>query len=122
METIYTLLSEYGENEMELLVIIGIVVVLWIAIRKYSKKKRREALLAKYGDPKVVEMILNRSIWQGQTQEQLIDSLGRPADIDQKVLKSKTKETWKYNKTGSNRFGLRVIVEDRVVVGWDKKD
>lgn len=107
---------------MELLFVIGGILALWLGVRAYSKKKRREALLAKYGDPKIVEMILSRSVWQGQTQEQLVDSLGNPLDVDQKVLKSKTKETWKYNQTGSNRFGLRIIVEDRVVVGWDKKD
>jgi hypothetical protein len=60
--------------------------------------------------------------WQGQTQEQLLDSLGRPADTDTKVLKTKTKEIWKYNRVGKNRFGLRVTVENGVVVGWDKKD
>lgn len=107
---------------MELLIIIGLVVALWLTFRVYSKKKRREALLTKYGDAKIVEMILSSSVWQGQTQEQLLDSLGNPVDVDQKVLKSKTREIWKYNQTGSNRFGLRITVEDKVVVGWDKKD
>ena len=107
---------------MELLIIVGFVVVLWFVLRAHKNKKRREALLAKYGDLKIVDMILGRMVWQGQTQEQLLDSLGRPLDIDQKVYKSKTKETWKYNQTGTNRFGLRVTVEDQLVVGWDKKD
>ena len=83
--------------------------------------KRRKALLAKYGDPRVVEAIMSKTIWQGQTIEQLVDSLGRPVDVDRKVYKTKTKETWKYNQTGRNRFGLRIIVENDEVVGWDKK-
>lgn len=107
---------------MTLLFLIGLVVALWLAFRANSKKKRRGELLTKYGDPKIVEMILSRSVWQGQTHSQLVDSLGRPLDVDQKVLKSKTKEIWKYNKRGTNRFGLRVTLEDGVVVGWDKKD
>lgn len=106
---------------MELLVILGLVVALWFGVRAYSKKMRREALLAKYGDPGIVEKILAQSIWTGQTQEQLRDSIGDPVDIDQKVLKSKVKETWKYNPRGRNRFGLRITVENNVVVGWDQK-
>lgn len=106
---------------MELLVILGLVVALWFGIRAYSKKMRREALLAKYGDPGIVEKILAQSIWTGQTQEQLRDSIGDPVDVDQKVLKSKVKETWKYNPRGRNRFGLRITVENNVVVGWDQK-
>lgn len=106
---------------MEWLIGIVVIVGLFIAFSIHSDKKRREQLLAKYGDPKIVEMIMSRKFWQGQTQEQLIDSLGRPADIDQKVLKSKVKETWKYNQKGRNRFGLRIIVENNIVVGWDQK-
>ncbi|PKN66998.1 MAG: DUF2845 domain-containing protein, partial [Deltaproteobacteria bacterium HGW-Deltaproteobacteria-10] len=37
------------------------------------------------------------------------------------VLKTKTKKTWKYHQQGTNRFGLRVTVENGYVVGWDKK-
>jgi hypothetical protein len=99
-----------------ILVIIVVVVVLWIIVRAYSNKKRRERLLAKYGDPKIVEMIMRRMFWEGQTQEQLLDSLGRPADVDQNVMKSKVKETWKYNQRSRNRFGLRITVEDGIVV------
>jgi hypothetical protein len=50
---------------------------------------RHDELLAKYGDEKVVQAIIDRSYWQGQTMEQLRDSLGHPEDIDQKVLKTK---------------------------------
>jgi hypothetical protein len=56
-----------------------------------------------------------------QTPEQLIDSIGRPVDIDRKIMKTKTKEVWKYNQTGRGRFALRIILEDGVVIGWDKK-
>ena len=53
--------------------------------------------------------------------EQLLDSIGRPIDRDQRVLKTKTKETWKYHPSGRNRYRLRVMLEDDVVVGWEKK-
>jgi hypothetical protein len=109
-----------------LIVIVAIGIVLVIA---YTNKKRREdlerrraALLAKYHDPRIVDMIMSHMFWQEQSQEQLLDSLGRPADIDQKVMKTKVKEIWKYNQTGTNRFGLRITIENKIVVGWDQKD
>src|ERR1700683_2634784 len=78
---------------------------------------RRKYLIAKYGRD-VGLRILSRSIWQGMTSEQLEDSWGSPADIDHTVYKTKTKETWKYNRTGKNRFKDRVFLEGGIVVGW----
>lgn len=107
---------------MELIIFVVIALVVWFLISSHNTKKRREALLKKYGgDVQVVDRIMRKVFWQGQTQEQLLDSLGRPLDIDVRVLKTKTKETWKYNRVGENRFGLRVILENGVVVGWDQK-
>lgn len=91
------------------------------AERARQIEARRSALLQKYGDAQVVERIMSRSYWQGQTAEQLRDSLGDPADIDEKVLKTKSKQVWKYQQTGVNRFALRIIVENDSVVGWDEK-
>ncbi len=107
---------------MEWIILVVVCVGLAIAYSVHANKQRRKTLLAKYGDQAIVDMIMRRTMWQGQTEEQLIDSLGRPVDVDQKVLKTKTKEIWKYNRTGRNRFGLRITLENGVVVGWDKKD
>jgi hypothetical protein len=117
---------------METLVIVALIVIVGtgiVGLTAYTNKKRREdlerrraALLAKYHDPNIVDMIMRQMFWQGQSQEQLLDSLGRPADIDQKVMKTKVKEIWKYNQMGANRFGLRITIENNVVVGWDQKD
>lgn len=106
---------------MELVASLVFVVVAWLFILSYNKKKRREALLKKYGDAEVVTLIMNKMFWQGQTQEQLRDSLGRPLDTDEKVLKTKTKVIWKYNRIGKNRYGLRITLENRIVVGWEQK-
>jgi hypothetical protein len=84
-------------------------------------EERRSELLAKYGEEKIVDAIMRQSYWQGQTAEQLRDSLGNPADIDEKVLKTKKKEVWKYRHLGGNRFGLRITLEHEQVVGWDEK-
>jgi len=103
-------------------------VFLWVSWRLfvwYRRKKRlverRAALLRKYGDAEIVDKIMRMSIWQGQTEEQLLDSLGPPLDCDEKVMKNKKRETWKYRHQGGNRYGLRVTLEKGLVVGWDIK-
>jgi cbb3-type cytochrome oxidase subunit 3 len=67
---------------------------------------RRASLTAKYSDEKLVDAIMRGSYWQGQTAEQLLDSLGAPVDVDEKVLKTKKREIWKYHQLTANRFGL----------------
>ena len=64
---------------------------------------------------------MKRTLWKGQTAEQVLDAIGEPKDIDQKVLKTKTKETWKYFPSGRRRYGLRVMLDDGEVTGWDNK-
>lgn len=87
----------------------------------YQQKWKRERLMAKYCDEALVDKLMKGMFWQGQTEGQLLDSLGHPLDIDQKVLKTKTKEVWKYQETGKNRYALKIILENSEVVGWDQK-
>jgi hypothetical protein len=108
-------------SQMEVLIFLVIAIAVWALISSYLKKKRREALLGKYGDEQIADMIMKRMFWQGQTAEQLLDSLGTPVDVDKKVLKTKAKEIWKYHQTGKGRYRLRITLENGGVVGWDKK-
>lgn len=82
---------------------------------------KRVRLMMKYKDDELVESLMGESFWQGQTEDQLRDSLGEPLDIDQRVLKTKVKEVWKYEQTGKNRYSLKITLENGVVVGWDQK-
>ena len=106
---------------MEFVFLFLAAIVGWSLISSHLAKKRRETLLAKYSDVKIVDRIIRRAFWLGQTQEQLLDSLGHPLDIDEKVLKTKIKETWKYKRVGKNRFALRITLENSVVIGWEQK-
>lgn len=77
------------------LVAIAYALLIFLAYLTWQRRKRRRLLLLeKYGDPNIVERILQRMYWQNQTAEQLRDSLGTPVDIDHHVLKSTTRETW----------------------------
>ena len=108
------------------------IVVLPICVSSAIKRKRereereriaarRRELMKKYGDEEIVELIMQQKIWQGQTLEQIQDSIGEPVEVDQKVYKTKTKQGWKYQQTSRTRFLLRITTENGKVVGWDQK-
>ncbi len=84
-------------------------------------EKRRVALMLKYQNSELVEKLMERSFFEGQTGEQLIDSLGSPEEVDVKNLKTKKKEIWKYNHKAGNRYGLRITLDNDVVVKIDQK-
>jgi hypothetical protein len=90
-------------------------------IRHREEEQRRAAehqrLVAKYG-AEIADRILARVVWQGMTEEQLVESRGHPADKDYEVRRSITKETWKYGQTGKNRFSNRIFLENGIVTGW----
>jgi hypothetical protein len=66
-------------------------------------------------------VVIGQNLWQGQTEDQLRESLGRPAVIDTQLLKTKRKEIWKYYERRKGQYGLRVTLENGRVVAWDKK-
>ena len=106
---------------MELLGVIAAIVIAVIAWKRYQIRQWRQYLRQKYNDESIVEAIMRKTIWQGMSQDQLLDSWGYPAAKDRKVYKTKTAETFKYNQTGKNRFGSRVQIENGIVVGWSQK-
>jgi|ERR1700730_1484240 len=99
------------------IVLIVIGVAIWIVVKFVRYMLRRSALIEKYGRD-IGLKILARKLWQGMSEEQLKDSWGRPVETEHMVYKTKTKETWKYNRTGKNRFEYRIYLEDSTVVGW----
>jgi len=82
---------------------------------------KRAMLRMKYKNEELIERMMEEKFWVGQTKEQLIDYLAEPLDVDQKVLKTKVKEVWKYEQTGKNRYGLKIKLDNWIVVRWDQK-
>jgi hypothetical protein len=82
---------------------------------------RRARIYKKYGRTTTAENIIRNVVWVGETADQLRDSFGDPLDIDERVLKTKKKEIWKYIRKGTNRYGLRFTVENGIAIGWDEK-
>lgn len=108
-----------------ILIAIVIIIIVALILKSYSdysdKKARREGIYQKYGHTELSEKIINKTVWVGETSDQLLDSLGKPIDIDENVLKTKRKEVWKYCRKSTNRYGFKVKVENDIVIGWDEK-
>jgi hypothetical protein len=99
------------------LCLLTVGIVFWYRISKY--KERVAALRLKYGDEEVVQRILKHKYWIGQTAEQLRDSRGAAERIDDKMLKTRKREIWKYDQRGVNRYGLRITLDNDIVTAWE---
>lgn len=105
------------------LLVVGLVVVvaIYVLVRLLGRKLRRMILMRRYDDALMVDTIMEGRIARGMSAEMVVDVWGQPADMDETVLKTKTKREMKYDQKGKNRFGTRVYLEDGVVVGWETK-
>ena len=81
---------------------------------------RWERLCQRFGED-AARSISSGSLWVGATAEMVVEMLGDPIDVEETVMRTKTKRTLKYARTGANRYGLRVFVDDGIVVGWEDK-
>lgn len=102
------------------------LLALYLADTEKQKKQneldlRTAYLKQKYNNIAIVQAILDGKIWETMTEEQLIDSIGKPEAIDHKQMKQKYRDVWKYQHRGGNRYHLRVTVENGLVIGWDSK-
>ena len=105
--------------------VVGVVVLIGglVASSKIAKARaaaRLAELTALYGAENA-DRIIRGVIWQGASPAMIVESIGDPADIDEKVFKTKTKQVYKYAQKGKNSFLLRITFEDGVCVGWDDK-
>jgi len=91
-----------------------------LADQERLKRERWDALVSKYGEA-IARRISAGRPWVGCEYGVLIDMLGPPAEVDEKVLKTKTKHTYKYRPLGGKRYGLRIYLDDGIVTGWDDK-
>lgn len=79
--------------------------------------RREEQLTTRFG-PETARLIMDQQIFRGMTKEMLEESRGEPVDLEEECLRAKTKQTWKYNQVGVNRYKERIYLENHVVVGW----
>ena len=111
----------FGLAAVVMIVLVGIGVYAVNARTKKLRVERRVALIAKYGSPEKADLILEGRMWTGMSAEQLLDSLGKPEDVDRAVTVKKVREVWKYGRVGQNRYRNRVTIDDGRVAGWTAK-
>jgi hypothetical protein len=116
--------------------------------RKARVGARLTGLVGRYG-AEIAARIIAEDVWLGATEDMVVETFGEPAKVDEKVFKTKTKQTLSYagecpkcdglgiitefmhvndgncfacKGTGEKKgFFLRVRLENGAVVGWDKK-
>ena len=93
----------------------------WAMLKMLSGLWKAKRLMDRFGNEEFVETILDGKIARGMSYEMVVAAWGEPADLDETVMKTKTKREMKYDQKGKNRFGTRVYLEDGVVVGWETK-
>lgn len=90
----------------------------FMAAKDAEAEARRQSLYQRYGR-ETAEAIIAGRYWRGATIEMMRESLGVPADVRQKVLKTKSKATFCYFPINARQYGLKLHFENGVVVGWD---
>ncbi|HMI85675.1 MAG TPA: hypothetical protein VK550_16370 [Polyangiaceae bacterium] len=67
------------------------------------------------------EKIWAKKLWVGAPYAAVKAMFGDPLDVDEKVMKTRRTLTLKYFPKGTDRYGLRVFIEDDAVAGWEDK-
>lgn len=66
------------------------------ALQQAREQAYWDNLCSRFGS-EIAGRILRKEYWQGQTTEQLVLALGRPADFDESVKRTKTTHVFKYH-------------------------
>ncbi len=111
------------ENVLAVTCILGFcvlaVAMVFALERIYANRQARLAhLISKYNSYEIAKRVFRREIWQGQTEAQLIDSLGAPAAVDRELPGTTKREAWKYRPRRANHYLLRIQLENGVVTEW----
>lgn len=92
-----------------------------LAAAEEEQRRQRYASLEHRFGIDIAQAIWKHQYWQGATSDMIVESLGAPAEIKERVYKTKTKMTYCYHRTGVNRYALKIHIENDAVVGWDEK-
>lgn len=114
-------MQDPGPNSANIVVPIVVLIVLAIVVRYVLRVQRRKHLMKKYGDQQCVDAIMARKFWVGMTLPMLLDSIGRPVDVDTKIYKTKSAYVYKYSRDSKNRYRTRIRLENDVVLGIETR-
>ena len=93
------------------------------AERREQRSVRTEQLPSKRGpDEGLVAPVEREELWIGETADQLRNAYGEPDGVDVKPMKTRTREIWKYGRTGRNRYSTRITLDNGTVVRWQRRE
>ena len=117
LATIVLAARRIADSVVPAIFLIGIAAsVVGVAYTRTQLRARRVGRLrAKYGDESVVQRIVRREYWKGQTGEQLRDSLGDPDAVEEQMLITRSRQVWQYGSPS-----VRITLDNDVVVTWGK--
>lgn len=75
-----------------------------------ARIKRKQELINKFGTQNAID-ILSGKIWIGMSKEMLLESWGRPKDINRTVTSTNVREQWVYESQ-------YVYLENNIVTAW----
>lgn len=101
-------------------IIISIIIGMCILTTIFQNIKRNE-LTKKYRNPQIVNNIMLKIIWLGETKEQLIDSFGKPANIKREIHKEYIKETYYYEEYRRNCYRIKIVLKNNKIISWQEK-
>ncbi|MBK9002199.1 MAG: hypothetical protein IPM35_41295 [Myxococcales bacterium] len=81
------------------------------------EEQRRQGLVARFAE-EIAAKIVAGQVWEGATHEMVVEALGPPVEVKERVLKTKIKTTLCYDPISSNRYRFKVELDDGVVVKW----
>lgn len=77
-------------------------------------EQRRTELIQRYIDQDIVEWILNRELWLGESAEMVEESFGEPENVKQ----TSSGDIWSYLRKHSGHYGLEILLKDGKVSSW----
>ena len=106
---------------IEIGTVLIVAFIVWLIYRaietdKENKKKRKDELIAKYGEDEANRM-LNGEIWMGMTAEQVLETIGKPDMVDQKQMAKCSREVLKWRESGKRRIAYQITCDDGIVTG-----
>ena len=82
--------------------------------------ERTRHIREKYGRTDIAKKLIRKTIWAGETADQLRDSFEAPVSVKRSPFHTSGSEVWEYLGKGAELPDLHVTLKDGLVIGWVK--
>ncbi len=100
------------------------IIVVWVMMSwKVSVVKpdeRTQRIWGKYGRTSIAKKLIRKTLWIGETAEQLRDSFDAPVGITRNPFHSSKSEVWEYTGKEADLPDFHITLKDGLVIGWVK--